>query len=243
MRKLIYFITYLAALALGVTLLIFNHQTLEDERPVLHIAMIAAGVIFVVPGIVLLLASLRAGSAKGGNRRPVLSTILGVASLVWGVLILVMPDGLLGRLNITLGVSLFIAAFAQIVWIVRGRRANGAPLWIYLLPLAVAVAGVAVIMLPTDWENPGAESRTGCIVSGIAFTLWAINGFLSLSRRRPAPVAKQAPATPEITAASPSGTQETEPGSPKETPEDAPEINAGKEGKEEKDANKEIKTE
>lgn len=241
MRKLIYFITYLAALALGVTLLIFNHQTLEDERPVLHIAMIAAGVIFVVPGIVLLLASLRAGSAKGGNRRPVLSTILGVASLVWGVLILVMPDGLLGRLNITLGVSLFIAAFAQIVWIVRGRRANGAPVWIYLLPLAVA--GVAVIMLPTDWENPGAESRTGCIVSGIAFTLWAINGFLSLSRRRPAPVAKQAPATPEITAASPSGTQETEPGSPKETPEDAPEINAGKEGKEEKDANKEIKTE
>lgn len=240
MRKLIYFITYLAALALGVTLLIFNHQTLEDERPVLHIAMIAAGVIFVVPGIVFLLASLRGGSAKGGNRRPVLSTILGVASLVWGVLILVMPDGLLGRLNITLGVSLFIAAFAQIVWIVRGRRANGAPVWIYLLPLAVAVAGVAVIMLPTDWKNPGAESRTGCIVSGIAFTLWAINGFLSLSRRRPAPVAKQAPATPEITAASPSGTQETEPGSPKETPEDAAKTDAEKE---EKDANKEIKTE
>lgn len=240
MRKLIYFITYLAALALGVTLLIFNHQTLEDERPVLHIAMIAAGVIFVVPGIVLLLASLRAGSAKGGNRRPVLSTILGVASLVWGVLILVMPDGLLGRLNITLGVSLFIAAFAQIVWIVRGRRANGAPVWIYLLPLAVAVAGVAVIMLPIDWENPGAESRTGCIVSGIAFTLWAINGFLSLSRRRPAPVAKPAPATPEITVASPSGTQVTEPGSPKETPEDAAKTDAEKE---EKDANKEIKTE
>lgn len=240
MRKLIYFITYLAALALGVTLLIFNHQTLEDERPMLHIAMIAAGVIFVVPGIVLLLASLRGGSAKGGNRRPVLSTILGVASLVWGVLILVMPDGLLGRLNITLGVSLFIAAFAQIVWIVRGRRANGAPVWIYLLPLAVAVAGVAVIMLPIDWENPGAESRTGCIVSGIAFTLWAINGFLSLSRRRPAPVAKPAPATPEITAASPSGTQVTEPGSPKETPEDAAKTDAEKE---EKDANKEIKTE
>lgn len=240
MRKLIYFITYLAALALGVTLLIFNHQTLEDERPVLHIAMIAAGIIFVVPGIVLLLASLRGGSAKGGNRRPVLSTILGVASLVWGVLILVMPDGLLGRLNITFGVSLFIAAFAQIVWIVRGRRANGAPVWIYLLPLAVAVAGVAVIMLPTDWENPGAESRTGCIVSGIAFTLWAINGFLSLSRRRPALVAKPAPAKPEITAASPSGTQETEPGSPKETPEDAAKTDAEKE---EKDANKEIKTE
>lgn len=240
MRKLIYFITYLAALALGVTLLIFNYQTLEDERPVLHIAMIAAGVIFVVPGIVLLLASLRGGSAKGGNRRPVLSTILGIASLVWGVLILVMPDGLLGRLNITLGVSLFIAAFAQIVWIVRGRRANGAPVWIYLLPLAVAMAGVAVIMLPIDWENPGAESRTGCIVSGIAFTLWAINGFLSLSRRRPAPVAKPAPATPEITAASPSGTQVTEPGSPKETPEDAAKTDAEKE---EKDANKEIKTE
>lgn len=240
MRKLIYFITYLAALALGVTLLIFNHQTLEDERPVLHIAMIAAGVIFVVPGIVLLLASLRAGSAKGGNRRPVLSTILGVASLVWGVLILVMPDGLLGRLNITLGVSLFIAAFAQIVWIVRGRRANGAPVWIYLLPLAVAVAGVAVIMLPIDWENPGAESRTGCIVSGIAFTLWAINGFLSLSRRRPAPVAKPAPAKPEITAASPSGTQVTGPGSQKETPEDTAKTDAEKE---EKDANKEIKTE
>lgn len=240
MRKLIYFITYLAALALGVTLLIFNHQTLEDERPVLHIAMIAAGVIFVVPGIVLLLASLRAGSAKGGNRRPMLSTILGVASLVWGVLILVMPDGLLGRLNITLGVSLFIAAFAQIVWIVRGRRASGAPVWIYLLPLAVAVAGVAVIMLPIDWENPGAESRTGCIVSGIAFTLWAINGFLSLSRRRPAPVAKPAHATPEITVASPSGTQVTEPGSPKETPEDAAKADAEKE---EKDANKEIKTE
>ncbi|MDE7437219.1 MAG: DUF308 domain-containing protein [Muribaculaceae bacterium] len=186
MRKVIYAIVYLAALIIGSVLLIFNHQAVENTQPTLHPVMIAAGIIFVIPGLYLLIASLIPHKDANGVviSRPWISTVMGIIALIWGVLILIMPGGLLGYLNITLGVSLIIAGLAQITWIIKGRKANGAPIWLYIIPLLVIAAGVWVLLLKTDYQNPGREIIQGCIISGIALVVWAINGFGSLPRRK-----------------------------------------------------------
>lgn len=185
MKKLIYFLVYLAAAIAGALLLIFNHQSVEAAKPILHTLIIGAGIVFVVPGIYQLIASMRPKRNAAGIivSRPWFSTAMGIASLIWGILMLCMPDGFLGNLNITLGVSLIIAGLAQIVWIVKGRRTNGAPIWLYIIPFIVIAVGVITLMLKRDFQNPGHDQIVGCIISGIALLVWAVNGFLSLPRR------------------------------------------------------------
>lgn len=186
MRKVIYAIVYLAALIIGSVLLIFNHQAVENAQPTLHPVIIAAGIIFVIPGLYLLIASLIPHKDSNGViiSRPWISTVMGIIALVWGVLILCMPGGFLGYFNITLGVSLILAGLAQITWIVKGRKVNGAPVWLYLIPLLTIAAGVWVLLLKKDYQDPGREIINGCIIAGITLIIWAINGFGSLPRRK-----------------------------------------------------------
>lgn len=186
MRKVIYAIAYICAIVIGVGLLVFNQQTIEDSRPVLHPMLIAAGILFIIPGIYFLLSSLRTPKDANGiqMKRPWFSTVTGAIALIWGIIMLCFPKGLLGDMNITFGVSLIIIAISQIVWIVRGIRTNGAPFWLYMIPLAVIAAGVWIILIPEDFQNPGRKEIIGCVVSGIALIVWAINGFMSLPRRR-----------------------------------------------------------
>lgn len=186
MRKIIYAITYLAALAIGIGMLVFNHQAMETSQPMLRWVIIAAGIVFIIPGLFLLIASLRPRRDANGViiSRPWFSTGMGIISLIWGILMLCMPTGFLGNLNITLGGSLIIASLAQIVWIVKGRRVNGAPIWLYIIPLLTLASGIWVILLKTDFQNPGQEHTLGSIIAGASFILWAINGFMSLPRRK-----------------------------------------------------------
>lgn len=186
MRKVIYAIVYLAALIIGSVLLIFNHQAVEDAQPVLHPIVIAAGIIFVIPGLFLLIASLIPHKDSNGVvvSRPWISTVMGILTLIWGVLILCMPNGFLGHFNITLGVSLILAGLAQIIWIIKGRKVNGAPIWLYIVPLLTIAAGVWILILKADYQNPGKEVIQGCVIAGITLIVWAINGFGSLPRRK-----------------------------------------------------------
>ncbi len=186
MRKIIYALVYLIALVAGVCLLVFNHQAMEETCPVLRYVIMGAGVAFVIPGICFLIASLRPRRDSNGVvvSRPWFSTIMGVIALVWGILLLCMPSGFLGNLNISLGVSLIIVSLAQIVWIVKGRRINGAPVWLYIIPILTVAAGVWIIFMETDFQNPGREHSLGSIVAGAAFIILAINGFASLPRRK-----------------------------------------------------------
>ncbi len=193
MRKIIYALVYLIAFVSGICLLVFNHQAMEESQPVLRYVMMGAGIVFIIPGILFLIASLRPHRDADGEivSRPWFSTGTATISLVWGVLLLCMPSGFLGNLNISLGVSLIIVSLVQIVWIVKGRRINRAPSWLYITPLVTLAVGVWLILMRTDYQNPGQTHTLGSIIAGATFILWALNGFMSLPRRkRTAPVKK-----------------------------------------------------
>lgn len=186
MKKIIYTICYVLAFAVGIMLLILNHQASAADHSFLVNIMIGIGVVFVIPGISLLIANLIPKKDAEGEKQapPVASTITGIIALVWGILILIMPKGMFGNLNITLGISIIILAIAQVIWIYKAKEKNGAPLWLYIIPVLVAAAGVAILLLKKDYQTPGRELETGCIFSGIVLMFWAANGFLSLPRRK-----------------------------------------------------------
>ncbi len=185
MKKAVYFICYLLAVLVGICLLIFNHEASATDQNTLHYVFIALGVVFILPGIFILLGSMHQKKDENGNiiQKPIASTITGIISLVWGVLILIMPSGIFGSLNITLGISLIIISLAQIVWIAKGKEKNSTPFWLFIIPVLVIAAGVAVLVLKKDFQDPGKEMEIGCIISGIVLLFWGMNGFLSLPNR------------------------------------------------------------
>lgn len=186
MKKVIYFITYLAILAAGIFLLIFSSQAALENQPSLRALIVAGGIIFVVPGLAQLIANLRPYRNKYGVivPRPWYGTAMGIAALIWGVFMLCMPGGFLGNLNITLGVSLILASLAQITFIIKGRKTNGAPLWLYIIPLLTICTGVITLLLKEDFQNPGHDKVVGCIITGLSLIVLAVNGFLALPRRK-----------------------------------------------------------
>lgn len=185
MKKAIYFICYVIAILVGMCMLIFNHDANIADNKTLHYVFMGLGIIFILPGLFILLATLRPKRDENGAiiARSIPSTVTGIISMVWGVLLLVMPYGIFGSLNVSLGVSLIIVGVAQIIWIGKESSQNGSPFWLYIIPILTVAAGVGVLILKKDYQDPGAEMQTGCIISGITILLWGINGFLSLPRR------------------------------------------------------------
>ena len=121
MKKTLFFICYVVGMLIGVMLLIFNYETMNRDQTLLRYAMLATGVIFIIPGVFQLIASLSPKKDENGNILPRkwYSTVIAVIALLWGIYILIMPLGYDGSLRITLGVSLVLAGVAQAAWIVR----------------------------------------------------------------------------------------------------------------------------
>lgn len=185
MKKIVYALSYVAAVVFGILLLIFNHQAMISDDQILRNVIVGAGILFIVPGLLLLIASLKPKRNSQGEivSRPWYPTAIAIAALIWGLMMICMPKGFLGNLNITVGVSLIIVSLAQLLWIIRDRKINGAPFWLYIIPAVLVCVGVIIILIPHDFQNPGQDKATGCIVSGIAYIFWAVNGFISLPKR------------------------------------------------------------
>lgn len=181
MRKTIYFIVYVVVAVIGLLLLIFNHQALETRAlaVVLHDIVIAGGIIFIVPGVVMLLSSLRPKHDALGNviTRPWFSTLIGVLALIWGITMICMPDGFIGNLNITLGVSLILAGVAQIIWIVKSASST---ILRFIVPAAAIAVGILLLTILNHYPDNGKSAQMAAILSGISFMVWSVNGIVSL---------------------------------------------------------------
>lgn len=190
MKKLVYIFTYIAALIIGVVFLIFNYQTLESAAPMLRGVMIATGVIFIVPGVVLLIESLMPKRDENGNiiKKAWYLTLVSILALVWGILLICMPSGIGGNLSISLGVSIILAGLAQIVWIIKGSESTFTR---FIVPALTIVAGVIDLSLLSTPDN-GRSAQYASILSGIMIVLWAINGFYSLRSKRVVAAASKA---------------------------------------------------
>lgn len=183
MRKIIYIFTYVVALVIGVLLLIFNYEMFQSTTKIVRGVMIATGIIFIIPGITRLFASMFTRHDKMGNeiKAPWYTTTVALLALIWGILIICMPTGVFGNFNITLGISLLIAGIAQIVWMAKESQTTVQRL---IIPVLTMTAGVIDFTLLDNNPDAGHSAQYATILSGIMIVIWAINGFYSLRSKQ-----------------------------------------------------------
>ena len=183
MKKVIYFICYVVGLLIGVSLLIFNYEAMDRDQTVLRYTLLIAGVMFVIPGLIQLIASLRPKKDENGNILPHkwYTTVVAVLALLWGIYMLIFPLGYDNNLSITLGVSLVLVGLSQTVWIVRTSEST---LLRFIVPIVTIAVGVLVFTVFNHFPDTGKSAQTGAIISGIMLIIWGINGFFSLRPKR-----------------------------------------------------------
>lgn len=183
MKKATYFIVYTATLVIGVLLLIFSQEPMTRTDPVsLRTVVIASGIVYIAIGIISFLFSLRKKETPEGviKTRPWYLTAMSIAAIFWGILIIVMSRPMTTTLAVTLGISLVIASFAQVIWIAGTTHTSGVSGWWYIIPFCVLGAGIIDITLVNDYANAGKSSSVACILSGILLLCYSLNGFISL---------------------------------------------------------------
>ena len=183
MKKATYFIVYTATLVIGVLLLIFSQEPMTRTDPVsLRTVVIASGIVYIAIGIISFLFSLRKKETPEGviKTRPWYLTAMSIAAIFWGILIIVMSRPMTTTLAVTLGISLIIASFAQVIWIAGTTHTSGVSGWWYIIPFCVLGAGITDITLVNDYANAGKSSSVACILSGILLLCYSLNGFISL---------------------------------------------------------------
>lgn len=185
MKKFILYITYSAAFILGILLLIFSQQALSIATPtIINILIIIIGVIFLIPGIGLLLASMRQKHDENGNpiNRNWIIVLIAAIALIWGILSVSMTGILVKILPITLGITLIIAGIVQIIWMATTPKKFKQKFWWYIFPIVVIGVGLVCIIVVNSMEVIGKASALACIIAGLSLIVFSIGGYLSLKR-------------------------------------------------------------
>lgn len=171
-------VTNLLILTVGVLLIVFHNGN------VLSTLIVIAGIAFVIPSlanIIMILA--RKEKDKEGNNisRSRMSFAYGVIASLGGMglgaWMIINPESLMGIVVYLFAAILVIAGLYNIIMLAFGHRPIKFPLWMYILPTLMTIAGI--ILLCTDIKS---IESTVVLITGIAMTAFAINRFLELGK-------------------------------------------------------------
>lgn len=168
-------ITYIAALVIGILLLVLHEQV-----NLLKGIVIAMGVLITVPSAIMFFSSFFKGkmNTDGTTSYPSWYTIIvACAGLVLGIWMLVMPGFFEAVVPYCLGSVLILVGAAQLVYLFLASRPYGAnPLW-YCVPVLVIAGGFILYFIGPQGLNTWAT-----ITTGVLLIVSAANGLASLGR-------------------------------------------------------------
>ena len=176
-----YFFTYLCALVIGVLLLVFTGQV-----GLFRWIVIAIGVLLVCSSVWAVVDGLIPAKDIQGHRsvpKPWYIVAMGVAGMVFGVILLCMPGFFAGYIVYTLGIILILCGLAQIVFMSVAASVVGTNRWFYVMPWLTFIAGIVILFL-----GPEGIENIVTVLTGIFLIVYAVNGFMQMgatkSRRR-----------------------------------------------------------
>lgn len=177
MKNTSYIVSYIFTLIVGVLLLIYWNAV-----NIFQIIIIAIGCCFILPSLIGLFLGFSGKKNPDGTRssRPWYVGISSIAGLIGGVLLVAMPDFFVHYLIYTFGVIMVVAGIIQILFLsVEGRDIGGMPASWFIMPWLTVATGIAVIII-----GPERLSHAATIVTGVALTLYSVNGLLSASAHK-----------------------------------------------------------
>lgn len=176
MKQLTNVFTYLAAIAIGVLLLIFH-----AAASMLSWIVIVIGIVILVPSLFMLVKSFFGPKNEEGKRPAPLwyLIVVCVAGLALGLWMLINPEFFIRITVYTLAAVLILSGIAGIVFVVQASRPGKANKWWYLIPVATIVGGLVLIFLGAT-----AVGQIANLVTGILLVVYGVNGFAALGREQ-----------------------------------------------------------
>ncbi len=135
------------------------------------------GLAFLIPAVVSLLGLFMTKKGQEINAlQRVIQIFCGVAGVVLGLCVLLMPYFFRSLLGFMFGALLIVGGAWQIFLLTRkGRRADYAS-WTVVAPVVCLVAGVLMISMP--WFRNELNERYLVLVTGIGFVLFGLTGLI-----------------------------------------------------------------
>lgn len=156
----------LFAIALGLVLILW------PEVAVTYL-VITIGICFIIPGIFSLLNYFTRNKVEG-EPSPMFP-IDGAGSILFGVLLVVIPQFFVSILMYVLGALLVIAGAQQIFSLVSARKWSVVPYGFYIIPALILITGIMILAYPFEAAaNTFVIFGVACLVYGISEL---INGY------------------------------------------------------------------
>ena len=151
----------IAALLIGILLVFWS------QNAVMYLIM-AVGCLFLIPGLLSLLAYFRQTSPEG-NRSFGWSQVLGIGSILFGLCLIVSPVFFEKSLMYALGIILSYAGLSEIIQLTVARQWTRVPVGFYVTPVLVMLVGIFILFNPIESANvPFIILGIGCMVYGLS---------------------------------------------------------------------------
>lgn len=151
----------IAALLIGILLVFWS------QNAVMYLIM-AVGCLFLIPGLLSLLAYFRQTSPEG-NRSFGWSQVLGIGSILFGLCLIVSPVFFEKSLMYALGIILSYAGLSEIIQLTVARQWTRVPAGFYVTPVLVMLVGIFILFNPIESANlPFIILGIGCMVYGLS---------------------------------------------------------------------------
>lgn len=167
-------ITYVAALVVGILLLVFCHEPSLSKSIV-----IAIGILFIVPGILTIISSLTTVKIVNGVKKghPYVLTAVGVVALALGLWMVFAPSFFISISVYTLGIALIVCGIASIFFVIEASRPFGAFVGWYILPVLTILAGCVIC-----FAGPATTITFAAIFTGCFLICYAAGGLAGIGR-------------------------------------------------------------
>jgi uncharacterized membrane protein HdeD (DUF308 family) len=148
----------ISAILLGVLLIWI-------PKNVIFYIVIAVGIFFIVPGAISLISYFTSGKEK---RKDMSFLFTAIGSLLFGILLVAIPNFFVSVLMILLGIIILFGAVEQIITLIRAQKFANVPIGFYVIPSLILIAGVLVLL------NPFKTAETLFILIGITCLVYGI---------------------------------------------------------------------
>ena len=134
------------------------------------------GLAFAIPAVMLLVSTFFTGKSKHSAAYRGIQIVCGVGGLGLGACIILMPDIFRPLLLYPFAALLVVGGAFQVFLISYKQRPVDYPAWMYIIPILVMIAGVAMLCI-TPLRNVENE-RWVVLITGIGAVLYGINGVM-----------------------------------------------------------------
>ncbi|MDE6715453.1 MAG: DUF308 domain-containing protein [Muribaculaceae bacterium] len=172
--KFNYYCANLVIVAIGVLLIVF-HQHLQ----LMEYIMMLVGAMFVIPASISLISIFVSRSKPNGNNADISHSISAIGALAIGLFMIIKPIVFVGIATYLLAALLVIGGLYQLIILLSGARTFRFPIWFYIAPLLILVAGVVILA-----SSVREIQSTVVLITGIGFILFAFNNLLEGSRQK-----------------------------------------------------------